>query len=59
MKYKISLYLQTFLYLLAGINHFFNTDFYIKLIPAYLPFPKSLVYISGITVSKETIGFVP
>ncbi len=48
MKYKISLYLQTFLYLLAGINHFLNTNFYIKLIPSYLPFPKNLVYISGI-----------
>lgn len=48
MRYKISLYLQTVLYFLAGINHFLNTNFYIKLIPSYLPFPKNLVYISGI-----------
>ncbi len=34
-------------YLLAGFNHFIIPDFYIPLIPDYLPMPKAINYLSG------------
>lgn len=34
-------------FLIAGINHFWHPDFYLPLIPDYLPFHHFLNYISG------------
>lgn len=36
------------LFMLAGINHFLSPDFYLPLIPDYLPFPNVLNTLSGI-----------
>ena len=33
---------------LAGINHFVNPDFYVRMMPPYLPWHLALVYLSGI-----------
>ena len=33
---KTSLYLQSIFYIIAGLNHFINPDFYYPLIPDYL-----------------------
>lgn len=35
------------LYMLAGINHFVNPDFYQKIMPPWLPWHFELIYISG------------
>ena len=35
-------------FVLAGINHFLNPDFYLKIMPPYLPWHLFLVYLSGI-----------
>ena len=35
-------------FILAGINHFLNTEFYLKIMPTYLPFHLFLVYLSGV-----------
>lgn len=35
-------------FVLAGINHFLNTDFYLKIMPPYLPRHLFLVYLSGV-----------
>ena len=35
------------LFALAGANHFIHTDFYVSIMPAYLPWPTALVYVSG------------
>ena len=32
----------------AGINHFIRPDFYLKIMPAWLPLHKELVFISGV-----------
>ena len=45
---KISLYLIVLLYVLAGINHFCNPDFYEAIMPAYIGFHKLLISISGV-----------
>ena len=36
------------LYVLAGINHFRNPDFYLKIMPNYIPLHSELVVLSGI-----------
>ncbi len=33
---------------LAGINHFINTPFYLKIMPPVLPAPLFLIYLSGV-----------
>ena len=34
-------------YILAGANHFVHPDFYVRIMPPYLPWPVELVYLSG------------
>ena len=34
-------------FVVAGINHFVDTAFYVGMMPPYLPLPLELVYISG------------
>ncbi len=41
-------YLPGLLFIAAGLNHFLHTDFYISIMPPYLPWPRTLVYISGV-----------
>lgn len=48
MLKKVSLYLLATLFILGGINHFINPDFYFKMMPHYFPFPLFLVFVSGI-----------
>ena len=36
------------LFMLAGINHFVSTQFYVGIMPPYLPWHVELVYISGV-----------
>ena len=36
-------------FILAGLNHFWHTEFYLRIMPDYLPFPLFLVYLSGVT----------
>lgn len=43
---KYAVYLMGLLYLIAGFNHFWNSDFYIKMMMGF-PFPKQLNILSG------------
>ncbi len=36
------------LYMLAGINHFVNPDFYKKIMPPWLPWHYSIIFVSGV-----------
>ncbi len=36
------------LFIAAGLNHFVNTEFYLSIMPPYLPWHLPIVYISGI-----------
>ena len=36
------------LFVLAGLNHFRNPDFYVSIMPPYLPWHLELVYLSGV-----------
>ena len=37
-----------FLLIFAGTMHFLKPDFFIKIMPSYVPFPLKMVYISGV-----------
>lgn len=41
-------YLFAVFFALAGFNHFFNTAFYLKIMPPFLPWHLLLVYLSGV-----------
>jgi uncharacterized membrane protein len=48
-KLKILLkYLLCVLFVAAGLNHFVNPAFYLKIMPPYLPWHLFLVYLSGL-----------
>jgi uncharacterized membrane protein len=47
-------WLMGFLFVLAGVNHFANPGFYIRLMPPYLPWHLLLVYLSGL--AEVTLG---
>jgi uncharacterized membrane protein len=42
------LWLMGILYIAAGVNHFANPNFYVKIMPPYLPWHLELVYLSGV-----------
>jgi uncharacterized membrane protein len=44
---SISRYLYGLLFVIAGANHFFNSAFYVSIMPPYLPWHRALVYVSG------------
>ncbi len=44
----VSKYLLAIFYILAGVNHFINSDFYVKIMPPYLPWHLFLVQLSGL-----------
>jgi len=55
---QLFLYIMAIAYVLAGINHFWHPDFYIKMIEAFLPWPLGIIYISGIAEIAGGIGLL-
>mgnify|MGYP001163586476 CR=1 FL=1 len=48
MSFKlITIYLMSVFYIYTGVKHFTNADWFIKIMPPYLPYHKELVYLSG------------
>ena len=43
-----NVYLQSFLYVVAGLNHFRAPRFYEFMIPNWIPAPKTMVWLSGV-----------
>ncbi|MBA3246820.1 MAG: DoxX family membrane protein [Pyrinomonadaceae bacterium] len=44
---RVLKYLLGVFFVLAGLNHFINPDFYLKIMPPYLPWHLFLIYLSG------------
>ena len=44
---SLFLYLMSLVYLLAGVNHFLNPKFYLRIIPNWLPYHTAINYLSG------------
>jgi uncharacterized membrane protein len=45
---KIAVWLLGIFFILGGANHFINPDFYLPLIPDYIPYHSLLNYASGV-----------
>ena len=41
------MYFMAILYIIAGVLHFLKPDFYLRIMPRYLPYHLELVYLSG------------
>jgi uncharacterized membrane protein len=52
---RFFLFLLGVAYLAAGIAHFWNPEFYIRIMPPYLPAHRELVELSG--VAEFALGF--
>ena len=49
MSFKlITIYLMSVFYISTGIKHFTDVDWFMKIMPPYLPYHKELVYLSGV-----------
>ena len=44
----ITIYSLGLFYIVVGIKHFTNLDFFLVIVPPYIPFPEFMVYISGL-----------
>lgn len=47
MTSQVFLYIMSLLYFVAGINHFVNPGWYLKIIPSWLPAHPFINYLSG------------
>ena len=48
-KFKLlTIYIMAIFYINVGIGHFINPDFFLVIVPDYLPHHLFLVYISGL-----------
>ncbi|MCB9603114.1 MAG: DoxX family protein [Sandaracinus sp.] len=45
---RVSWFLLALLYALAGLNHFLDPGFYLRMMPPYLPWHEGLVALSGV-----------
>ena len=45
---RIALVLLALFFVGAGVGHFVNTEFFVSIVPPYLPAPRVLVYLSGV-----------
>ncbi len=56
---KIALkWLLGVLFVAAGLNHFWKPEFYVRIMPPYLPWPHELVLISGVFEILGGIGLL-
>ena len=55
-KYKLlTIYVMSFMYVLIGIRHFTNPQYFLDIVPPQLPFKLFLVYLTGLI---EVVGGV-
>jgi uncharacterized membrane protein len=45
---RTALYALSIFFVVAGVNHFANPDFYLPMMPACLPWHRELVWLSGV-----------
>ena len=45
---KITVYSLSLFYIGVGIKHFTNIDFFLVIVPPYIPYPELMVYVSGL-----------
>jgi uncharacterized membrane protein len=45
---QVLLVVMAAFYVLAGLNHFRDPDFYVRIMPPYVPWHRALVFLSGV-----------
>jgi uncharacterized membrane protein len=45
---RVLLWLMAAFYVAAGVNHFVSPEFYLPMMPDYLPWHLALIYVSGV-----------
>ncbi|GAB4015331.1 DoxX family protein [Spirosoma koreense] len=55
---NLSLYIQAFVYIAAGLNHFLNPKMYLAIMPPYLPAHPFLVSVSGVAEVVLGLGLL-
>ena len=45
---NITIYSLGIFYAIVGVKHFTDMDFFLVIVPPYIPFPEFMVYVSGI-----------
>jgi uncharacterized membrane protein len=59
-KYKLAGLAFVFLWFFGGgIGHFVVTDFFVGIVPPYIPWPLAAVYISGVFELLGAFGLIP
>ena len=43
----VTIYLMSLFYTSIGIKHFINAEWFMQIMPPYLPYHKALIYLSG------------
>ncbi len=56
---RIALLLLALFFVNAGVSHFTNTDFFVSIMPPYLPAHLELVYLSGVFEIVGGLGVLP
>ena len=54
----ISIIIMSLFYIGAGLSHFFNPDWYVRIVPPILPLKIAIVYISGILLIFPMTRFI-
>ncbi|MDD4976949.1 MAG: DoxX family protein [Bacteriovorax sp.] len=55
---KIALYSTVIFFVVAGVRHFMIPEFYMLMMPNYLPIPLTLIYLSGFFQIVGGIGLM-
>ena len=45
-------------FLFGGVGHFVATDFFVSIVPPYIPWPRAAVYVSGVFELLGAIGIL-
>lgn len=53
---QILLWVMGLAYVAAGVNHFVSTEFYVRIMPPYVPFHAAMVYLSGVAEIGLGVG---
>jgi len=56
---KFLFWLMPAIYIIAGIYHFINPEFYNQLMPSWIPFHLPLIYISGVAEILLGVLLIP
>ncbi len=51
-------YVLAAFFVFAGVGHFTQTAFFVEIVPAYLPAPNALVYLSGVAEVAGGLGLL-